>query len=313
MKHTFEQSMGIHKSEHDRRSPLDATPWQIRRYKAHFALEGDASWPGFLCTVTMGVTVLASTVLFLYASRPDFEGTSVVLGNYPTTLLVLDAIANGIFQIEYIARLVTAPRWYRWIFHPWSIMDLLALFPYYVNLFISTNVSALAVFRVLRLFRLFAKLGQFSPTFAAAAVTVKRSRDGFVLLVMVVALLLVAFSSLMFYAEQVGRYGQTFDHDTKLWVRYDGSPSPFQSVPDVFWWAIVTITTVGYGDMYPVNELRKTVAAAAMICGMMVMSFPIAIFSTNFTDVWREMKAKKQAQLAEQRRHRQLHQRLTDE
>lgn len=63
--------------------------------------------------------------------------------------------------------------------------------------------------------------------------------------------------------------------------------SPFQSIPDTFWWCIETITTVGYGDIYPVTWLGKIVASVAMCIGILVIAFPITLFGIHFSEIWR--------------------------
>ncbi len=104
---------------------------------------------------------------------------------------------------------------------------------------------------------------------------------------------MVIFSSLLFFAEQTD---ETFDKSTQLWMRSDGTVSPFQSIPETFWWCITTMTTVGYGDTYPVSPLGKfgkldslltfAVAALTMLCGILTLAFPISILGSTFTNEW---------------------------
>lgn len=92
---------------------------------------------------------------------------------------------------------------------------------------------------------------------------------------------MVVFASAMYYAER-GEY----DAVTGLWMRTNASgevaPSPFQSIPAAMWWAIVTMTTVGYGDMFPVTGLGKLIASVAALSGLMVIAIPVTVISTNF-------------------------------
>lgn len=97
---------------------------------------------------------------------------------------------------------------------------------------------------------------------------------------------MLIFSSLLWYAEK-GLY----DEATGVFVRSDGSESPFGSIPAAFWWSVVTMTTVGYGDTYPVEPAGKLVATLAMVSGILVLALPLTIIGTNFSAVYEERQA----------------------
>jgi len=116
--------------------------------------------------------------------------------------------------------------------------------------------------------------------------TARKCRDAFLLLVVLVAMIVVVSSTMMFYAEQSAC---RFDSDKKLWLRLtDDSVSPFQSIPQSMWWGIVTITTVGYGDTYPVSAWGKVVASFTMTLSLMALALPIGIFGAYFSEIWNE-------------------------
>lgn len=135
--------------------------------------------------------------------------------------------------------------------------------------------------------------------------TLKHSRDGFLLLLFTVGVGTVVFSSIMFYAEQIN---STFDSLTKTWIRDDGVPryflknlnlkkkcnnpfshfsSSYQSIPESFWWCIVTLTTTGFGDVHPFSLPGKIVCGIAMVAGTLIIAFPITLFGIHFTQIWR--------------------------
>jgi hypothetical protein len=105
----------------------------------------------------------------------------------------------------------------------------------------------------------------------------------------------------MFYAEQTVQY---FDSEKQMWFReIDDKPSPFQSIPDAFWWAMVTMCRIpglccgigwrhqpkkGYGQEYPVSGLGKFVATVASIIGILAVAFPVAVIGQTFKDLWKE-------------------------
>ena len=116
---------------------------------------------------------------------------------------------------------------------------------------------------------------------------------------------MLILGTMVFYAEQTG---QTFDTERNLWIRdIDGKVSPFQSIPDSFWWAIVTLCRVpGYSSEYPVTILGKVTASIAALIGVLVIAFPVAVLGQNFKEQWtialsekQERKKKKKKQKSE--------------
>jgi len=178
-----------------------------------------------------------------------------------------------------------------------NIIDFLSVFPYYVDLGLSSSDSSkLSVIRIVRLFRIFRilKFGKYSETAGVILIALKRSKDGFTILLFCLAFVMVLFSTGIFYAEQIG---ETFDPVNQVWIRNtDGSISPFQSVISTFWWCIITVTTVGYGDTYPVTWLGKMIAGTAAITGILVLVFPVTIFGSNFSSAWQEYETTKKLQ-----------------
>merc|ERR1711972_1076493 len=102
----------------------------------------------------------------------------------------------------------------------------------------------------------------------------------------------------MFYCEQ-----GTVDPITGVKVRVDGEPSPFISIPAGFWWCVVTMTTVGYGDMYPIETWGMIVGTIAMFIGLFVIALPVIVIGTHFEDTYEEHRAR---QTREKRRDKHV-------
>jgi len=193
---------------------------------------------------SIGSIVAASVESFYLAHQKFFD--------------ISELVVVIIFTIEYAANIYVAPVKTKYIFGPWGIIDFLAIAPSYLNI---VDLRAIKVFRVLRVLR-FLRLMRMLRLLKLAKHVVK-SPDGkevtskFETLKMDLQIYFIAlfsvltiFSTLVYYAER----GVT---DTA-----------FNSIPKAMWWCIVTITTVGYGDMYPVTTLGRLIAAVTMLCGL---------------------------------------------
>jgi len=147
----------------------------------------------------------------------------------------------------------------------------------------------LRFFRLLRVFRLL-KLIRFSPTLKVALKSLKSSYEGFLLLIQIILVNLVFFSTIMYFVEGYYCY---FDQTDSLWKYINNNAtSQFQSILGTFWWNIVSVTTVGYGDVVPLTPWGRFVASVALISGIILLSFPIAIFGTNFHFKFSKVKSR---------------------
>jgi len=196
-------------------------------------------------------------------------------------------IAN--FTVDYVLRLVTAgSKWYKWIVSPLCIIDALAILPFYIEqiiLLISghhSGISTLAILRVLRLLRVFRILKILKQTTLIPLVikALKKGKSGIALLSFIIMFMLVLSSSAMFYAEQTDSY---FDKSTKQWLfDADNTTAFFQSIPATFWWCFASISTVGYGDVYPKSAAGKVVACLTLFFTLILLSLPIVMIGNSF-------------------------------
>eukprot|EP01120_Amphizonella_sp_Union-15-10_P015111 TRINITY_DN7666_c0_g1_i1.p1 TRINITY_DN7666_c0_g1~~TRINITY_DN7666_c0_g1_i1.p1 ORF type:complete len:352 (-),score=42.67 TRINITY_DN7666_c0_g1_i1:134-1189(-) len=237
------------------------------------------------------VAVVGVFVGFLLASSfPKFWTKE------PNYFLTVEIICVVIFTLDYLARFFTSDCKLTWLRHPQNIIDLVTVLPFYVALFLlldehSKEVRFISVFRILQFIKIFqiSRFGRYGYTFLLVLTGLKRSSSAFTLLGFLLLMLLTLSSSCMFYAEQTGMH---FDNVTLQWIYVDNSTSPYQSVPDTFWWCFVTITTVGYGDAYPKTVAGKVVACFTMCFAFVLLALPITLISYNFNRVLDEYALK---------------------
>ncbi len=189
-------------------------------------------------------------------------------------LFLFEAFSVAIFTIEYIARLwsCTTSRQFsqpvsgrfRFALTPSALVDLLAILPFYLPFF-GVDLRVVRAFRIFRLLRVL-KLTRYSRAFSIFKLAISGKGEELVLTAFVLVILLIISASLMFYAEG------------------DAQPENFSSIPATLWWSVVTLTTVGYGDVYPVTIAGKTIAGIISILGIGMVALPAGIISAGFVE-----------------------------
>ncbi len=200
------------------------------------------------------------------------ESVKSIRSEHAILLRDLDWIFTGLFTVEYILRLVCVrrPIQYAWSFY--GFIDLLAFLPSYINLFTSANyVMVVRVVRLLRVFRVL-KLAHFlQETETLIAALRSSSRKVVVFLFSVIALATI-MGTVMYLVE--------------------GEANGFTSIPHSVYWAIVTLTTVGYGDITPHTTLGRFIASLIMIMGYGIIAVPTGIFSLELQAAARAREAR---------------------
>lgn len=186
-----------------------------------------------------------------------------------------------IFSLEYLLRLWSCtsapgrgPLWGRikFAFYPMTIIDLLSVLPFYLPL-LGLDLRFLRMLRLFRVFRL-VKIGRYYQSLNLMRNVFANKKEEIILSATIMAVLLVLSSSFLYYLEN------------------EAQPKAFSSIPAAMWWAVTALTTVGYGDIYPITPLGKFVASLIAISGIGMFALPTGIVSSGFIEeIQRHKKA----------------------
>jgi len=190
---------------------------------------------------------------------------------YHTYFVYVEWIITVIFTIEYFLRIYSVAKPPRYIFSFYGIVDLLAILPLYLSL-VFAGTQSFAIIRALRLLRVFRvfKLGPYLNQGKVITMSLKRSLPKILVFLYFVILMVVVFGSIMYLIE-------------------GGKNEDFDSIPRGIYWAIVTLTTVGYGDISPVTPFGQFLASIVMIMGYAVIAVPTGIISADII-AWQEKR-----------------------
>ena len=239
-----------------RRPPADDRPtddqpaWKRRLYCIIFESKtsgGKAFDVSLLIAIGLSVTVVM------------LESVKSIQAEHAVLLRALEWIFTGLFTIEYIARLLCVRRAWQYAWSFYGIIDLLAILPSYINLFTSANyVMVVRVLRLLRVFRVL-KLAHFLEETDTLVTALRASRRKIMVFIFTVVAVVIVMGTLLYLIE--------------------GEANGFTSIPQSVYWAIVTLTTVGYGDITPHTPLGKLMASFIMVMGYGIIAVPTGIFS----------------------------------
>jgi voltage-gated potassium channel len=215
------------------------------------------------------LAVILETVESIYASASNFfryfETFSIIIFTIEYALRVWTCTLNEQYKNGLIGRI-------KFIFTPLAIIDLFAFLPFYIPMIIPFDFRFLRGFRLLRLVRVL-KIGRYSEAVRLFGRVLKAKKAELLTSVFIIFVLLIISSSLLYYVER------------------EAQPDKFSSIPQAMWWGVVTLTTVGYGDIYPVTPLGKFLSSIISLLGIGLFAMPTGILSAGFVE---EIRARKE-------------------
>ena len=228
----------------------DQPQWKRDLYSVIFESDTPA---GKAFDVSLLIAIGLSVVVVMLESVKPLEA------QYGTLLRTLEWIFTALFTLEYITRLSCVRRPWHYAFSFYGIIDLIAILPSYISLFTAANyVMVVRVLRLLRVFRVL-KLAHFLEETDTLVTALRASRRKIMVFIFTVLALVLVVGTLMYLIE--------------------GEAGGFHSIPQSVYWAIVTLTTVGYGDITPKTGLGRSLASMIMIMGYGIIAVPTGIFS----------------------------------
>jgi voltage-gated potassium channel len=200
------------------------------------------------------ISLIALNVLAVILETVDFLAT-----RWMTFFDLFEKVSVALFTVEYLLRMWACTANERYA-HPvfgrirfaltfFAVIDLLAILPFYLPMIVALDLRFLRAVRLFRIFRLF-KAGRYSESLRTMGRIFARTRAELSITLFLTLILLVLASALMYFAEQ------------------DVQPEAFSSIPAAMWWGVVTLTTVGYGDIFPVTTLGRLIGTLIAILGM---------------------------------------------
>lgn len=200
--------------------------------------------------------IFLSIIAFSYETVPDLEPSTRKL------LRIIEIFCVIVFTIEYLLRIYVSDKKHKFIFSFFGIIDFLAILPFYLSL--GVDLRSLRALRFLRLFRIL-KLIRYNKAIKHFSKAISLAKEE-ILLFLIVTLILIYFSA-------VGIY----------YFENEAQPENFSSIFDSLWWAIITLTTVGYGDVYPITVGGKVFTFFILMIGLGIVAIPTGIISSALT------------------------------
>nr|XP_046200759.1 potassium voltage-gated channel subfamily A member 3 [Oncorhynchus gorbuscha] len=264
----------------------------------------ESSGPARGIAIVSVLVILISIVIFCLETLPEFREdhkepvplAPIINGTEPyfsspfsDPFFVVETLCIIWFSFELLVRFFACPSKATFSRNIMNIIDIVAIIPYFITLGTelaeqqgngqqAMSLAILRVIRLVRVFRIF-KLSRHSKGLQILGQTLKASMRELGLLIFFLFIGVILFSSAVYFAEA------------------DDPDSSFSSIPDAFWWAVVTMTTVGYGDMHPITIGGKIVGSLCAIAGVLTIALPVPVIVSNFNYFYhRETEGEEQAQ-----------------
>lgn len=224
--------------------------------------------------LSLGTNLFIMALIVLNVATYIAGTVSWVGTEYGRLIDAFDVFCVGVFTVEYVFRVwsCTVDERYsspirgriRFMLSPYALIDLIAIFPFYLPIVLGEQ-GAERMLRIFRLFRLL-KIARYSNSLTLITNVFRRKSEELLITVLVMSIWLVFVSSLMYYIER------------------SAQPEVFSSIPAAIWWGIVTLTTVGYGDVVPMTPVGRALGATIALLGIALFALPAGIIASGFTE-----------------------------
>lgn len=215
------------------------------------------------------------TLIILNVLAVMLETVEEIDNEYADMLLDFEYFSVAIFSMEYLLRIwcCNVNRNYsgriigrfKFMITPMAIVDLLSIVPFYLPMVTTFDMRFIRIIRLSRIFRLF-KIGRYSSAYTLIKHVIIAKKE-YLTITMIFGITLLIISSCMMY-----------------FIEHDAQPQIFSSIPATMWWGIVTLTTVGYGDAYPITPLGKFLSAMLALFGIGLFALPAGILASGFSE-----------------------------
>lgn len=218
------------------------------------------------------------TLILINVVAAVFETVASLAVDYRWLFRAIEAVSLVVFSVEYVVRLWVSvehprargrPAWRARLAYavtPAAIVDLVAILPFFIEAFTDAHLRIIVLVRLLRLF----KLGRYSTGFQSLFEALRRERQALLASFLILVSVVLVAASFAYMAER------------------STQPNGFGSIPEAIWWALATVTTVGYGDVVPKTALGRIVGGFTMISGILMIALPVAIIGSSFAEVVRQ-------------------------
>jgi len=225
-------------------------------------------------TLSQAFDIFLIALITLNVTAVVLESVVEIRTAWETELYIFELFSVGVFTIELILRVWTTienpdpdyahPFWgrLRYLFTVTTLIDLLAILPFYLSFLIAVDLRFMRVLRLLRVF----KLTRYSSAMSIMITVFKQEASAFGAALFVLLLLMIFSASMIFL----------FEHEAQ--------PVVFSNIPNSMWWAVITLTTVGFGDAYPITAGGKFFGAAISIVGIGMVALPAGILASAFSE-----------------------------
>lgn len=217
--------------------------------------------------VALIVSIIVSTILVMIETVPSIYNV------HEFEIEAADWTINTLFTIEYILRIWVSKNKKAYIFSFYGIIDFLSILPNYIGIFVNgaEYLSVIRAIRIIRVFRVL-KLTRFIGEAELLKQTLKNSRYKITVFLIFIAITVIIFGTILYLVE--------------------GPQNGFENIPKSVYWAVVTLTTVGYGDISPNTALGQFISSVIMLLGYGLIAVPTGIVSSEFTTAKNQLKTK---------------------